>query len=277
MEVKLDMNGEIRRAAEFIGQADGLLICAGAGMGVDSGLPDFRGDEGFWNAYPALRKSGIQFQSIATPRTFWADPELAWGFYGHRLNLYRYTVPHDGFRILKEIGAKMPRGAFVFTSNVDGQFQKAGFSDGRVCEVHGSIHRMQCLEMCGGRVWSADGFKPEVDEDTCRLRSPLPRCTVCGGVARPNILMFWDDSWLAHGTGGQYDSLNEWLHTVQNLVTIEIGAGTAIPTIRKFGQRQQGALIRINLHDSVLPSYKEGASLQMGGLEAMQRIIELQP
>lgn len=269
----MNMTEILKQAARYIIEADGLLICAGAGMGVDSGLPDFRGEEGLWNAYPALRKSGIEFQSIATPRTFWADPELAWGFYGHRLNLYRRTIPHDGFRILKEIGEKMSHGSFVFTSNVDGQFQKAGFPDSRVCEVHGSIHRMQCLEMCGGRVWSADGFKPEVDEETCRLLSPLPRCPVCGGVARPNILMFWDDCWLSHGAGEQLDSLNERLRMVENLLTIEIGAGTAIPTIRKFGQRQQGALIRINLHDPVLPSYKEGVALQMGGLDAL-RLIE---
>lgn len=57
----------IRIAADVINGADGLLITAGAGMGVDSGLPDFRGDEGFWKAYPALRQAGINFQTIASP------------------------------------------------------------------------------------------------------------------------------------------------------------------------------------------------------------------
>lgn len=262
----------IERAAAFIAEADGLLITAGAGMGVDSGLPDFRSNEGFWNAYPALRKSGIQFQSIATPRTFWADPDLAWGFYGHRLNLYRRTIPHDGFRILKEIGEKMPNGCFVFTSNVDGQFQKAGFRDSRVCEVHGSIHHMQCMDMCGGRIWPADTLKPEVDEGRCRLVSPLPRCPTCGGVARPNILMFWDDAWLSHYTEGRFEQLRDWLRGVEKLVTIEIGAGTAIPTVRNFGQRQEGALVRVNMYNPFLPSHKEGVALKMGGLEAMRWI-----
>ena len=49
-------------------QADGLLITAGAGMGVDSGLPDFRGTEGFWRAYPALAQAHIRFESIAACR-----------------------------------------------------------------------------------------------------------------------------------------------------------------------------------------------------------------
>ena len=46
----------IRQAAELIGRADALLVTAGAGMGVDSGLPDFRGKDGFWREYPALKQ-----------------------------------------------------------------------------------------------------------------------------------------------------------------------------------------------------------------------------
>ena len=54
------------KAAQWIAGADALVITAGAGMGVDSGLPDFRGDSGFWKAYPALH--GYSFASMANPR-----------------------------------------------------------------------------------------------------------------------------------------------------------------------------------------------------------------
>ena len=114
-------------AAELISGADALIIGAGAGMGVDSGLPDFRGNEGFWKAYPALAKAQLDFMEVASPRTFERNPALAWGFYGHRLKLYRETVPHTGFDILRRWGQRMVLGSHVFTSNVDGQFQKAGF------------------------------------------------------------------------------------------------------------------------------------------------------
>ena len=67
---------------------------------------------------------------------FARDPELAWGFYGHRQALYRATVPHAGFGVLVRWSATRP--TRVFTSNVDGQFQRAGLSD--VLECHGSIH-----------------------------------------------------------------------------------------------------------------------------------------
>src|SRR5437763_363029 len=109
-------------------------------MGVDSGLPDFRGAEGFWHAYPPYRELGLAFEAIANPLWFAVDPSLAWGFYGHRLALYRRTQPHPGFALLLAAAKRAPGGGFVLTSNVDGQFQAAGFADDRIYEVHGSIH-----------------------------------------------------------------------------------------------------------------------------------------
>jgi NAD-dependent SIR2 family protein deacetylase len=72
---------QIEQAAQAVASADALLIGAGAGMGVDSGLPDFRGDQGFWRAYPPYQKLGLRFTSLANPRWFASDPALAWGFY----------------------------------------------------------------------------------------------------------------------------------------------------------------------------------------------------
>src|SRR6187431_2394616 len=92
------LQAEIQQAATAIRDADAILIGAGAGMGVDSGLPDFRGDAGFWKAYPPFK--GRSFSSMSNPLWFRSDPALAWGFFGHRLNLYRGTAPHAGFEIL---------------------------------------------------------------------------------------------------------------------------------------------------------------------------------
>src|SRR4051794_34794966 len=137
----------IAAAKAAIERADALLIAAGAGMGVDSGLPDFRGPEGFWRAYPAFEKLGLRFEQIANPRWFADDPHLAWGFYGHRLNLYRAMPPHKGFETLLR-WARRKGEYFVFTSNVDGHFQRAGFPDQRIIECHGSIQHVQCAQPC---------------------------------------------------------------------------------------------------------------------------------
>lgn len=266
-----EIRAALARAAEWLVQADGLLVTAGAGMGVDSGLPDFRGTEGFWRAYPALGRERIAFAEIANPAAFRADPALAWGFYGHRLELYRRTQPHAGFAILKKWAARMPDGAFVFTSNVDGQFRKAGFDPQRICEVHGSIHHLQCAVPCGDAIWPADGFVPEVDAAACRLRGEPPRCPHCGGLARPNILMFGDGGWLEFRERIQDAALRQWLRRVERPVVIELGAGTSIPTVRMIGQQVGGPMIRINPREYQVPR-KTDIGLAVGALEGLQGI-----
>jgi len=261
--------GVLRRCAEALHRADGLLLTAGAGMGVDSGLPDFRGTQGFWRAYPALGRARIAFESIASPSAFDAEPRLAWGFYGHRLALYRRTVPHEGYAILRTIGRAMPHGAFVFTSNVDGQFARAAYPGDRICEIHGSIHHMQCMGGCSDDVWPADDFAPEVDEENCLLSSPLPVCPHCKGLARPNILMFGDWGWIETRTRLQDAALRDWLGEAKRPVIVEIGAGTTIPSVRHFGETTHGTLIRINPTEPEVPRGK-GYGLRMGGLEGIR-------
>src|SRR5688572_3181108 len=135
----MDVSPALQAAAAAVRSAEALLIAAGAGMGVDSGLPDFRGSEGFWESYPPFRKLGLSFVKLANPRWFHDDPDLAWGFYGHRRTLYRATAPHEGFALLKKWADRMPAGFFVFTSNVDGHFPRAGFGEECVIECHGSL------------------------------------------------------------------------------------------------------------------------------------------
>lgn len=258
-------------AARLVSQADGLLITAGAGMGVDSGLPDFRGREGFWRAYPALAKARIDFEEAASPQAFRRNPRLAWGFYGHRLALYRRTVPHQGFHILQRWAERLPQGAFVFTSNVDGQFAKAGFATTRICEVHGSIHHLQCLAPCNERIWPADTLQPEVDESACLLTSELPHCPHCGQLARPNILMFGDGGWIDRRTQLQQSRLETWRREVKKLVVIELGAGTHIPTVRWFGETLGVPLIRINPGEPEVSSAL-AVGIRSGALAALKAI-----
>ncbi|MDF3035519.1 MAG: NAD-dependent deacetylase, partial [Paucimonas sp.] len=245
-----ELEEQIQAAAALIAEADSLLITAGAGMGIDSGLPDFRGDNGFWKAYPALGDRRMRFYDIANPLAFEQAPSLAWGFYGHRLSLYRQTRPHVGFGQLLDLAARMPNSAFVFTSNVDGQFQRAGFHQDRVVECHGSIHWLQCSCSCGQAPWPADGFVPDVDMQTCSLRSDYPSCPSCGRLARPNILMFGDWEWDSIRVDRQKSRLDAWLARIERPVVLEIGAGIAIPTVRECGESLDCPLIRLNPVDA---------------------------
>jgi NAD-dependent SIR2 family protein deacetylase len=267
------IDNRIQSAAELIADANGLVITSGAGIGIDSGLPDFRGVNGFWNAYPALGKRGLNFTAIANPKAFQSDPELAWGFYGHRLHLYRSTWPHEGFLRLLRLAKCMPNGARVFTSNVDGQFQKAGFNPEHVTECHGSIHHLQCMQKCGQDVWPADGFQPVIDAETCTLQSALPECPSCGGLARPNILMFGDWDFQGRRYTLQESRLQAWLMRTDRPVVIEIGAGTSIPSARNFGEEIGCPLIRINPLECAV-GLKRDVGIPLGAMDALIRITD---
>ena len=269
----------IQEARDAVAAADALIITAGAGMGVDSGLPDFRGTEGFWREYPVVKKLGLRFEEMANPRWFEENPRLAWAFYGHRLHLYRDTVPHAGFAMLRESGERKPGGAFVVTSNVDGQFQKAGFKADHILEVHGSIHHLQCTKGCQNSIWSADGDAVVIDMETFKAVGELPTCPACGALARPNILMFGDWGWNSAREEAQQRNFDGWFASVVakdwRIAVIEIGAGSHVPTIRHFservGQMPNATLIRINPREAFGP---EGTiSLDMGALEALREIL----
>lgn len=262
-------------------EAEALLIAAGAGMGVDSGLPDFHGPEGFWGAYPEAKRLGLSFEELANPRWFEESPRLAWAFYGHRLGLYRATQPHRGFGSLRQWSKRLRHGAFVFTSNVDGQFQKAGFPAHRIVECHGSIHHAQCSEPCGPDITDASSWQVAVDAATFQAHEPLPRCPRCDRVMRPNILMFEDAAWIPDRTDAQMQGLRTWLGLVAaygaRLLVLEIGAGQAVPSVRAFTESMvrdhHADLVRIN------PAKEDPSpgvlTLRLSGLQGIEQLTAL--
>ena len=271
-EKKPILNTEFTKAAKAIKEASGMVIGAGAGFGVDSGLPDFRGDTGFWNAYPPYRKKNLSFIELANPKWFESDPKLAWGFYGHRTSLYRETEPHVGFQILKKWSEAMDVEAAIFTSNVDGHFQKAGFKETQVFEVHGSIHYHQCISISCQNIWPFAG-SIDIDDDFNAV-GELPRCD-CGQLSRPNILMFNDFSFLGNRVNAQQERYSQWLNRVrdQKIVIIEVGAGTTVPTVRYNSEQLvdiiDATVIRINLREP------EGKTVVSLGGPSLDILLEL--
>ena len=155
------LNHEISRAAKLIQNAKHIIFTAGAGLGIDSGLPAFRTKHGLWSEYPIFEKIGItNLRDMSNPEWFEKDPTLAWGFWSHRASMYHKTKPHAGFDLMlkwaKDISSSNnnknennslhQENCFVFTSNVDGQFQKAGFEDARVHACHGEVTMLQCTD-----------------------------------------------------------------------------------------------------------------------------------
>lgn len=257
--------------------ADVIIITAGAGIGVDSGLPDFRGNEGFWKAYPPLKEAGISFESIANPNQFEINPSLAWAFYGHRFDLYKNTIPHNGFKMLFDF-IQNKEDYFIVTSNVDGQFQKAGFDQNKIYEIHGRINTFQGMH-CDCLFKADEDLVFNVNAETLEIESNLPTCQ-CGEIARPNIMMFGDfnyDSTLSRIQEVLFDKfLKKSIDENKKIAIIEIGAGTAIPSIRWIGEKilkdiKNTILIRINPREfdgpnGIIP-------IPLGGLEGLNSIL----
>ena len=264
----------INASIKLLKNAEALLIAAGAGMGVDSGLPDFRGDKGFWNAYPLYGKDGIRMHEIARPASFTDDPQFGWGFYGHRFNLYQATTPHDGFQLLLKWIACFGWDYFVATTNVDGHFEKAGFLSERVYEIHGSINHIQCIKPCRQTIWQLDQAI-EIDESTMRSVN-VPICPNCGGTARPSIPLYGDWHFVDTRLAKQRSNFLGFMERNRNraFVIIEIGAGTGMPVVRNVTESlysyENVKVIRVNTLEPEIES--PHISLKCRGLQALQGI-----
>jgi hypothetical protein len=115
----------------------------------------------------------------------------------------------------------------------------------------------------------------KVDHATFRAELPLPSCPLCGSLARPNILMFYDRLWSPIRFDRQQARYEAWEKSIQGKgVVIEFGAGTAIPSVRihseDFARRRKATLIRINPREAQGPLGT--ISIETGALEALQSI-----
>ena len=232
-----------------------LVFTAGTGMCVDSNIGDIFSTT-FWATHDPLVQRGLKFEHCANLKSFNDDPGFSWGFYSHLYELYTGSTPHRGYSILKQWADQAKYGSFVFTSNVDGHFQKAGFPDGRVIECHGNILNLQCLQNCSEDIWPIENLQLAVDPETWVASPPLPVCRNCGGLARPNLMMFRDWGWLDFKTDEKEKAFRSELSRLKRtedfrLGVVEVGAGVRIPTVRDFSegllQQFHGAkLIRVN-------------------------------
>lgn len=265
-----DQEKRLNAAKSAIEAADAMVILAGAGMGVDSGIPDFRGKSGVWTTYPFFKQENMSVYDIFVPKMFVEHPEAAWGLCGMGLKMFRETEPHALFPYLKEIAERMKNGYFVFTSNVDGQFQKAGFDSDSVFECHGSMHYVQTLS--GDKLISADTINVEVDEQTLMAKT-LPRNSD-GELLRPNVMLFDDHAWNMTRAEEQQNRYETWLEGLPRdakLVIIEVGAGATIPTVRlqswdlKF--RKNAFFIQVNPDLNESEGSGADLSFNVGALE----------
>ena len=177
-------------AKQAMQSADVVLVYAGAGMSVSSGLADITD---FTRAFPAVVERGLtSIFHVSSHEHFARDPVSAWGFWGARARSYGRAQPDDAvYGPLLQLCQSAPVGYHVTTSNIDRLFSKAGFREDALLEIHGSIFDVQCSNhpLCTTPVvrWDLASFHHlPVDEQEYVLedQAQVPRCRSCGHPLR---------------------------------------------------------------------------------------------
>jgi len=156
----------VERLAELIRDRGPCVVLTGAGVSTESGIPDFRSPTGIW--------ADIDPMEYGSLRAFQADPEKVWSFYAGRIGLLTGAEPNDAHYALAELEHRGHVTAVV-TQNIDLLHTRAGSRE--VVEMHGSIRTASC---------AACGASFPLDESLL----PLPRCSDCGAVLKPDVVFF---------------------------------------------------------------------------------------
>lgn len=253
--MQIDQN-TIKTLADWLSQAEVLMIHTGAGMSADSGLPVYRGENGAWGQLEGELKGDIR--DIMTPQFIAENPIYMWKRFARGRKREHLYPPHQGYYILKEWITHFGLEYFCVTSNVDSMFQKAGFAENQILEIHGSGAYQQCTLPCREKIWEN---KPQFDPESHQLGTDdLPHCPYCGALARPNVLIFQDSTFVRKRLIEQKAAYDNFLeqHKGRNTLIIEIGVGVKIKTIRRFSekffQQKNARVLRINPHFSEIAS-----------------------
>ena len=167
---------QLERAQELAAAAERITVLTGAGVSTESGIPDYRGPNGLWTTNPAAMRT-VDIDAYVS------DPQVRVEAWQERLHHPAWTArPSAGHLALVGL-ERQGRLRALLTQNIDGLHQAAGSNLARVLELHGTIHRVRCLE-CGDETPMPDQL------DRVRAGDPDPSCTVCGGMLKSATVAF---------------------------------------------------------------------------------------
>ena len=224
---------ELKDAQKAIAECDALLVIAGAGMSVASGIFTYRGSNGIWNRSIQIGNESYRYDEISSLKMWKEFPALAWGFKANLYKMMKDCEPHEGYyKLLNYLKKNKNENYFICTSNIDNYFERAGFDKNKIYEVHGTMKLMQCMDkkcaIRNGVIEMTDTHMPIIDEDTL-IGSNLPKCPHCPNILRPNVSMFGDYDFYGKPYEFAKKKMENWLQENEKkgfkLVILEIGCG----------------------------------------------------
>ncbi len=268
-------NTDYQIAADYIRNADAILIGAGAGLTAAAGI-NYTDREKFAEVFPAWVKRGFSMQYQLMGYQGWTEAEM-WGYYAVHLNyVYFSQVSSPLYKDLRRIVGN--KDYFVMTSNVDELFHKNGFDADKLYTPQGSYGRIQCTVPCTqNSVWDIRPFfekmQTALDPELQVLTddAAVPRCPNCGEPMFINARI--DGSFLETPYEAERERFIKWINgqVDKKIVLLELGAGYNTPTVIRMPmetitQQIHGAsFIRVNWEYAAVPANLESRSLGIQG------------
>ncbi len=240
------MREKIREAAEILCQSKLNLALTGAGISVESGIPDFRSAGGLWERYDLME--------YATISAFRSNPEKVWQMLEEMGDLIRRARPnlaHRGLGRLQQMGLLDT----IITQNIDDLHQQGGAT--RVIEYHGSYKTLSCL-WCN-RQYSLKKVGTDVP----------PRCT-CGRILKPDVV-FFGEAIPSQGLHESYELASSCGALLVIGTSAEVAPANTIPGVAKMAGAD---IIEINLEPSRLSSSLTNIFLQGGAGEVVTKLVD---
>ncbi|MET0391353.1 MAG: Sir2 family NAD-dependent protein deacetylase [Polyangiales bacterium] len=217
-------------------QGEGLvLVLTGAGISAESGIPTFRGEEGYWrvgsrNYFP---------EDLATREAFARMPDEIWGWYLYRRSVCRAAAPNRGHQALVQLEAALADQFLLVTQNVDGLHLRAGSSPERTFQIHGNIDYMRALHDKDARIFplpDALGEQWERGRAIGERERALLVSPVDGTPARPHVLWFDESYDEAHF---RFESSLAAIERAALVIVVGTSGSTNLPTmiVRRAHQR----------------------------------------
>jgi NAD-dependent deacetylase len=153
-----------------------LFVITGAGISAESGIPTFRGKDGYWH--------NLDPTTLATPEAFARDPELVWEWYRERRRRIRAAQPNAAHKAIVDL-AYHAREFLLVTQNVDDLHARAGLPIDKMVQIHGDIFMTRC-----SRCRFEREHKHEQEHERQQEQEKIPTCRNCGALMRPGVVWF---------------------------------------------------------------------------------------
>ena len=222
-----------------------IVFVTGAGISQESGIPTFRGKDGYWRKYDPMKLASID--------AFYDDPKLVWEWYEDRRKNILSVKPNEGHFAISQM--EEFKDVVVLTQNIDGLHQRSGSTN--VLELHGSIIRIKCT-VCDF-----------IDNITENFESLPPKCK-CGSMLRPDVVWF-----------GEPLPQNIWQSAIKeaSICDVMIIVGTSLVvspanTLPVYAKQNGAILIEVNPEKTVMSNDMD-LSIQATSAEVLPKILSI--